>query len=267
MIGMDELRDVAARFDRVAATYDQIGVHAWLAMHVAEFAAPIDARRILDVATGTGQVIEAMIAGGSRADFTGVDISAGMLAEAAAKPLAARTDLQVMDGSRLSFADNTFDLTVCVSAMAYFADPVAALAEWSRVTRQGRIVVSAWAQDGLTLPRLVRQAAGEAGVDLPARSAAMGSPRRIEETAARAGLAVSRLVAVEHHDELKPADAAAWDRVIVGEHGAAMRAADDTVRARARDRFTDLLTAAIRAGAPNSARAHIFELRAAAADV
>jgi SAM-dependent methyltransferase len=257
---MVDPREVAERFDRVAATYDQTGVHAWLAGHVAELAAPIDAGRILDVATGTGQVIEAMIASGSRADFTGVDISPGMLAKAAAKPLAARTVLQVMDGGRLSFADNTFDLTLCVAAMAYFADPVAALAEWRRVTRLGRIVVSAWAEGGLTLPRLVRQAATEAGVELPRPSAAMGSARGIEEVAARAGLAVKRLVVVEHHEELKPTDGAAWDRVIVGEHARAMRAADVAVQALARDRFLGLLAAAIADGVPNTSRAHVVEL-------
>jgi ubiquinone/menaquinone biosynthesis C-methylase UbiE len=71
---MVDPREVAARYDRVAAGYDRGGVHAWLARQVAALAASIEANQILDVGTGTGQVIEAMIANGCRAGFTGEEL-------------------------------------------------------------------------------------------------------------------------------------------------------------------------------------------------
>ncbi len=58
------------------------------------------ARQVLDVAAGTGLVIEALIALGCTASFTGVDVSAGMLAQAAGKRLA-NAGFRLADGSRL----------------------------------------------------------------------------------------------------------------------------------------------------------------------
>jgi SAM-dependent methyltransferase len=257
---MNHAADVAGRFDHLAATYDDGAVHRWLAGEAARFAVEIEARRVLDIATGAGLVIEAMIAAGSAASFTGVDISAGMLAQAAGKPLAGRTDLRLVDGGRLPFADDSFDLTTCVSAMAYFPDPAAALAEWRRVTRHGRIVFTAWTDGGLTPQRLVRQAAAEAGIHLPDPSAALGSADRIRSVAARAGLTVVRLAVADHCEPLEHDDVRAWDRVTSGELAAPMRAAGRAARKRARHRFHQLLATAVGAGEPRRTRVQLVEM-------
>jgi ubiquinone/menaquinone biosynthesis C-methylase UbiE len=252
-------QDVAARFDRAATTYDDGGVHRWLAEQVAQFAAGIKANLVLDVATGTGLTIEAMISLGSTANFTGIDISAGMLAQAARKPLASRTDLRLADGNQLPFAADAFDLTICVSAMPYFTDPARALAEWRRVTRHGRIIFTAWTQGGLTLPRLVRQAATEVGVHLSDPNAALASADNIQAVTANVGLSVERLTITEHCEPLQEGDAVAWHRVTGSEFGAPMRAASQATQEQAVRRFHHLLANAISAGEPNRSRTYIVE--------
>ncbi len=256
---MDRTHEVADRFDRVAATYDENAVPRWLAEQVARRAMADPPDRVLDVATGTGLAIEAMISLGSTATFTGVDISAGMLARAATKPLAARTDLRQADANRLPFGDNAFDLTLCVSAMAYFPDPALALAGWRRVTRHGRIIFSAFTEGGLTFPRLARQATAEAGIHLPAPHAALSNVDGIGRIAAAAGLRVAGLSVVEHHAPLLPSDASAWERVAVGEIYEPLRQADQATQEQALARFLKLLADATNAGETNRTSARIVE--------
>jgi SAM-dependent methyltransferase len=259
---MNGSQEVADRFDRVAATYDDSAVPRWLAAEVAQLAVAGQPELVLDVATGTGLAIEAMISLGSTAAFTGVDISAGMLAQAARKPLAARTDLRHADANRLPFQDNMFDLTTCTSAMSYFRDPVRALAEWRRVTRHGRIVFTAWTDGGLTLPGLVRKAATEAGVCLPDPNAALSTVDGIRQITAEAGLRVEHLAIVEHRQPLQDNDAVVWDRVTGGEFGQPMRQASPATQEQARARFLQLLADAAAAGQDNCSRTRIVETRA-----
>ncbi|GIH02516.1 methyltransferase [Rhizocola hellebori] len=251
--------EVADRFDRAAATYDDSAVPRWLAGQAAQLAMASPAELVLDVATGTGLAIEAMISLGSKASFTGVDISSGMLAQAARKPLAARTVLRQADANQLPFQDNMFDLTICVSAMPYFREPARALAEWRRVTRHGRIIFTAWTEGGLTLPRLVRLAAAEEGVILPDPTAALATVDGLRLVTAAAGLRVAHLSVVEHHQPLLQSDAAAWDRVTAGEFGQPMRQADQETQHRARARFLRLLTDATAAENSNRTSAYLIE--------
>lgn len=77
---------------------------------------------------------------------------------------------------------------MCVSALPYIADPLAAAGDWYRVLRRsGSAVVTAWAENGLTYPLLLRQAAAQDGIEIPDPNASFGSPERLEQLLDRAG--------------------------------------------------------------------------------
>jgi ubiquinone/menaquinone biosynthesis C-methylase UbiE len=101
---------------------------------------------VLDLATGTGRLPFSLL---HHAEFTGrvigLDISLGMLAEAA-KKLAPRQDrVHFLKHTALSlpFPDNTFDVVSCVEALECMPDIQLVMNEMARVLRPGgRLVTS-----------------------------------------------------------------------------------------------------------------------------
>ena len=96
-------------------------------------------RRALDVGTGTGDAALEIARRWPAAEVLGVDLSAGMIAEARAKtppPLRGRVRFEIADAYRLPLADGTFDL-VALNNMIPFVD------ELARVTAPaGHLVVA-----------------------------------------------------------------------------------------------------------------------------
>ncbi len=109
--------------------------------------AAIDARpahpaeRVLDVATGTGMVAQALVRRYGCA-VVGLDQSPEMLAGARARvahdpALAARVTLIEGEAERLPFAEAEFDHLTFTYLLRYVEDPGATLAELARVVRPG----------------------------------------------------------------------------------------------------------------------------------
>lgn len=96
-----------------------------------------DARRILDVATGTG-LIALGLANADR-EVHGVDLSQEMLNQAAAKATDMATALQFRVGSvyELPYRDGSFDAVVCANALHMVSEPERALDEINRVLVPG----------------------------------------------------------------------------------------------------------------------------------
>jgi SAM-dependent methyltransferase len=86
----------------------------------------------LDVGCGTGHWARALAERGAR--VVGIDVSAPMLAAAQAKRIPGAAFAQA-SALRLPFADATFDLVVCVTALEFVPDRKAAVAEMLRVLR------------------------------------------------------------------------------------------------------------------------------------
>jgi demethylmenaquinone methyltransferase/2-methoxy-6-polyprenyl-1,4-benzoquinol methylase len=136
--------DVAAMFDDVAKRYDltndilSLGQdRRWRKAVVAA----VDARpgeRVLDLAAGTGTSSQPFADRG--ADVVPCDFSLGMLRVGKrAKP---HLSFTAGDGTRLPFADDTFDAVTISFGLRNIVDPDAGLREMLRVTRPGgRIVV------------------------------------------------------------------------------------------------------------------------------
>jgi demethylmenaquinone methyltransferase/2-methoxy-6-polyprenyl-1,4-benzoquinol methylase len=144
--GTLEPGQVRAMFDRIAGLYDLMNTvmtagmhHRWRARAVA-LADVGPGSRVLDVATGTGDLaaalLDAVMPGG---EVVGCDFSEQMLARAAAKVPGARFELA--DALELPYATDEFDAATVGFGARNFADLDRGLAEMVRVVAPGGRVV------------------------------------------------------------------------------------------------------------------------------
>lgn len=138
--------DVGAMFDRIAPTYDRLNRLLSLRADVrwrdcvARALASRRVRSVLDVATGTGDLLLAVdrrVPGLSRA--VGVDVAGDMLRIARGKLARAGCAAQVAlgDAHRLPFADRSFDAVTVAFGIRNMTDRPRALAEMHRVLGGG----------------------------------------------------------------------------------------------------------------------------------
>jgi ubiquinone/menaquinone biosynthesis C-methylase UbiE len=135
-------------FDRAAPSYLLVGPRFFdvLARRLVELAELEPGQRVLDVATGTGAVLlPAAERVGPAGSVVGVDLSEGMLAQAARLVDERRlrnVRLGRMDAERLELPDAEFDRVLCGWGLFLFPEPQRALAEFRRVLRPGGRVVA-----------------------------------------------------------------------------------------------------------------------------
>lgn len=147
---------VRSMFDRIAGVYDLMngvmtaGLHHQWRRRAVDLAGVGPASRVLDVATGTGdlalELARRVVPGGV---VVGADFSEGMLELARAK--AAETDLgaagvelrfETANALALPYADDEFDVATVGFGARNFSDLPAGLSEMVRVVRPGgRVVV------------------------------------------------------------------------------------------------------------------------------
>ena len=131
-------------FDEIAPVYDSWagGQHARVAARLVELAKPKRGEHALDVGTGTGLVAHLVAAKINPGLLIGIDLSDRMLSIARSTK-AKNVQFLGMAAERLVFRRETFDLVTMGQALAYLADPTAALDESFRVLRPGgRLAVS-----------------------------------------------------------------------------------------------------------------------------
>lgn len=148
---------MSAEFDKHAATYDGgldnsvkktlgdadsfIAVKArWLLRR--ESGLKRGGLRVLDYGCGAGDLMRVLAGLGARADFTGCDVSNGMLDEAGKRwPSAAgpAPTLATQDGARTPFADGQFDIAMISAVLHHvpLAERAAVYAELGRVLKPG----------------------------------------------------------------------------------------------------------------------------------
>ncbi len=95
--------------------------------------------RILEVGCGEGFVLSRLAKLFPQAEIVGVDIDDQALTKA--KELCPQAKLLNGDVQQLSFADNQFDLVVCLEVLEHLPEPTKALQEIVRVSR-GDILIS-----------------------------------------------------------------------------------------------------------------------------
>ncbi|MGH7549896.1 MAG: class I SAM-dependent methyltransferase [Gemmatimonadota bacterium] len=142
---------VRRRYDRLADVYDRRWA-AYVEASVRETLRRTDLREgdaVLDVGCGTGTLLEVVAGRVPGARLVGVDLSPAMLGVARRK-LGDRGSLVAAEAGHLPFPDRRFDLVLSSSALHYWPDPAAGLAEIARVLEPGgRVTITDWCDDYL----------------------------------------------------------------------------------------------------------------------
>lgn len=132
----------------IPAIYDKYMVplvFAPYAKMVAERAALLRPRRILETAAGTGVVTSELHRMLPDAEIVATDLNAPMLEQALQRLGASNVRFQQADAQALPFADSSFDLVVCQFGLMFVPDKVRANAEARRVLRDGgRYMLVIW---------------------------------------------------------------------------------------------------------------------------
>ena len=141
----DKKEQVREMFDRIAPAYDRLNhtlsfqIDKLWRRHVVRIVRRMQPRRILDVATGTGDLALAMARRMRGVQVSGVDLSENMLAEARRKAPACGLDERVVlslgDAERLEVADASVDVVTVAFGVRNFGDLGAGLREIARVLR------------------------------------------------------------------------------------------------------------------------------------
>ena len=124
----------------IAAIYDRFMVPLVFQPYaelVAERAAQLEPRRILETAAGTGVVTEAMQRALPEAEIVAIDLNQPMLDQAARRIASPNVRFQVADALDLPFGDDAFDLAVCQFGVMFYPDKVRGNTEARRVLREG----------------------------------------------------------------------------------------------------------------------------------
>lgn len=131
---------VRRMFDGIAHRYDvanhllSCGIDFYWRRRATRLVENWQARRVLDLASGSGDLALAIERRSPEAEVTGADFSSEMLARARAKGLKRTV---VADALALPFADGSFDCVTVAFGLRNMADWPAALREISRVLRPG----------------------------------------------------------------------------------------------------------------------------------
>lgn len=103
----------------------------------AERSARFQPARILETATGTGVLTEALHRLMPEVDIVATDVNAAMLEFGVQRVSSPRVSFQPANAQDLPFDDGTFDLVVCQFGVMFFPDKVGAHREARRVLRPG----------------------------------------------------------------------------------------------------------------------------------
>ena len=148
---LSKKEEVRAMFDNIAPAYDRLNHTLSLSVdriwrrRVVRIVGRLHPRRVLDMATGTGDLAVMMARSIPEAHIKGVDLSEGMLDVArhkvTARGLDGRVVLDVGDAEHLHVADASVDVATVAFGVRNFGDLDAGLREMARTIKPGGKVV------------------------------------------------------------------------------------------------------------------------------
>ena len=210
---------VLNQFKQWAPAYDATEYVRVAAARLVELAQLCKGECVLDLATGTGlAALPAAEAVGSTGQVIGTDISLNMLEQARGKIAATGlTNIQVREGdaAQPDFADRSFDVVLCASAIFFLPDQLSAVREWRRVLRPGgRVIFSCWGQEfGQPLRDLFRARIQKFGISLPEADRRLQRPDQCEALMREVGF-VDIEVSAEQHGYNFASVAAYWEELV-----------------------------------------------------
>lgn len=141
---------VAQMFDAISGNYDGLnrvisfGIDVKWRKKVVQLVATTKPKKILDIATGTGD-LAILMANTTAEKIIGLDISAGMLEvgnkKIASKHLSEKIEMLLGDSENMPFEDNTFDAITVAFGVRNFENLEKGLAEILRVLKPNGIFV------------------------------------------------------------------------------------------------------------------------------
>lgn len=154
---LSKKEQVADMFNNIAGKYDllnhllSLGIDKGWRTKAIKSIEVIAPKKILDVATGTGDLAIAAAAKLPESSVIGIDIAAQMLevgkVKISDKNLSDRIEMKVADSEDLPYEDGYFDAVLCAYGTRNFQDLHKGLAEMSRVTRPGgRVAILEFSQ-------------------------------------------------------------------------------------------------------------------------
>jgi ubiquinone/menaquinone biosynthesis C-methylase UbiE len=139
---LNEYTALAATYDRRWSAY----LDASLSMTL-EVVAELPAERILDVACGTGILLERLAKRPDQPELVGIDRVPAML-DTASHRLGQRATLLEGTAENLPLEDAAFQLVISTNALHYFEDAGTALSEIRRVmSPSGNLIITDWCRD------------------------------------------------------------------------------------------------------------------------
>lgn len=207
--GRDGYKEAISGFFNARSNYRRSELHARMAERFLLLAAPKPGERVLDIATGTGFVsIPTAHLVGEKGTVVGVDISPGMLAQAAEAIHDAdlgNIDLIQADAETLNYPNESFDLITCCNALPYMSDIPRSLSGWRLMLRPGgRFVFNCWSENSYATGRLIRAIASGHGINLSPIGRDTGTPERCRAILAAAGYSRIEVIVEPTSDYLSP---------------------------------------------------------------
>ncbi|MQA86932.1 MAG: methyltransferase domain-containing protein [Streptosporangiales bacterium] len=181
---------IAEEFNRVSATYDQVGVPFFtpLGRQLVELADPRPGDRVLDVGCGRGACLfPAAERVGPTGEVIGIDLAADMVRETAAEASQRRLrQVRVLEGDAEApdLPPESHDVVLAGLALFFLPDPAAAVRAYGRLLRpNGRLAVSWLGRDEGGWQRALNEAVVPFLRERPARRPRQdaGSPFRTVE--------------------------------------------------------------------------------------
>ena len=137
---------IITMFDAISKEYDflnrviSLGIDLRWRKRLVQKVAALQPDRVLDIATGTGDLAVALTATSAR-QIVGLDISPGMLAigqeKVRAKGLDQRISMELGDSENLTYADHSFDAVTVAFGVRNFENLEKGLSEIFRVLKPG----------------------------------------------------------------------------------------------------------------------------------
>ena len=136
-------------FSKVAANYDKansvlsVGIHHLWRTKLVKWSGAKPGNKVLDCATGTGDLAIAFKKAVNQGQVIGTDFCAEMLIPAPGKAKAKGLDIEFAqaDVTQLSYPDSTFDISSISFGIRNVGDPVKGLSELARVVKPGGYVM------------------------------------------------------------------------------------------------------------------------------